>query len=326
MTTISIKTHKMLWGRAANRCAFPDCRQELVMDSSDTDDEALIGEEAHIIAKDQNGPRGEYNLPLNKRNRYSNLILLCANHHTLIDKQPSTYTVELLHEFKKTHETWVHKSLQGFDAAKQKDDEHYADIVDEWIQRAKINYWMQWSSWVLASDQPTIVEEEYDEFINVSNWIYSRIWPKRYPELEAAFDNFRNIINDFKEVFLIHGFVEYPNGSEGIRVLQTSKSYKNDRLPAQTREDLFKQYYDILDLLGDLMLELTRAANYICDNVRLCIDKSFRLKEGVVLAIKFNGRPQRTEYKPEERSLYPYPGLEQFKIDRKNRDLCCPHD
>ena len=41
---ISLKTHKMLWGRAANRCAFPECRRELVMDASETDDKSLIGE------------------------------------------------------------------------------------------------------------------------------------------------------------------------------------------------------------------------------------------------------------------------------------------
>jgi hypothetical protein len=54
--SISLKTHKMLWGRAANRCAFPECRRELVMDASETDDESLVGEECHIIAREQNGP------------------------------------------------------------------------------------------------------------------------------------------------------------------------------------------------------------------------------------------------------------------------------
>jgi hypothetical protein len=47
--TISLKTHKMLWGRAASRCAFPGCRRELVMDASPTDDESLI----HTIPKAQ---------------------------------------------------------------------------------------------------------------------------------------------------------------------------------------------------------------------------------------------------------------------------------
>ena len=55
--SISLKTHKMLWGRSGNRCAFPDCQKELVMDATEIDDESLIGEECHIISKNPNNPR-----------------------------------------------------------------------------------------------------------------------------------------------------------------------------------------------------------------------------------------------------------------------------
>ena len=89
---------------AANRCAFPECLLELVMDASETDDEALIGEECHIIAQDINGPRGDHAMPIEARDKYSNFILLCSNHHTLIDKQPNTYTIENLQELKASHE------------------------------------------------------------------------------------------------------------------------------------------------------------------------------------------------------------------------------
>ena len=57
--SISLKTHKMLWGRSGNMCAFPNCKKELVMDESETDDASVIGEEAHIIARKENGPRGK---------------------------------------------------------------------------------------------------------------------------------------------------------------------------------------------------------------------------------------------------------------------------
>lgn len=60
--TISLKTHKMLWGRSGNICAFPDCKKELVMDESETDDPSLIGEEAHIVAQKENGPQRKIHL------------------------------------------------------------------------------------------------------------------------------------------------------------------------------------------------------------------------------------------------------------------------
>ena len=48
---ISLKTAKMLWGRAAGRCSMPECRQPLVIDSTETDNEALIGDMCHIVAE-----------------------------------------------------------------------------------------------------------------------------------------------------------------------------------------------------------------------------------------------------------------------------------
>lgn len=109
--SISIKTHKMLWGRSGNRCALEECRKELVMDATETDDESLIGEECHIIANSTNGPRGDTSIQ-EDLDKYENLILLCRIHHKIIDDQPNTYTVERLKKIKATHEKWVRDSLQ----------------------------------------------------------------------------------------------------------------------------------------------------------------------------------------------------------------------
>ena len=65
--SISLKTHKMLWGRAASRCAF--CRRELVMDASQTDDESLVGDACHIVAQSAGGPRGDSPLTPEERLR-----------------------------------------------------------------------------------------------------------------------------------------------------------------------------------------------------------------------------------------------------------------
>ncbi len=55
-----MKDVKLLWGGAANRCAFPDCKIELAPSGSVN----TIGEMAHIIAESPNGPRGESDFPL----------------------------------------------------------------------------------------------------------------------------------------------------------------------------------------------------------------------------------------------------------------------
>src|SRR5438270_6324391 len=93
---LSIKTNRMLWGRAASRCSLPDCRRELVVDPIDTDDPSLVGEAAHIVAEQPDGPRGRSDLPLEQRNKYANLILLCNVHHKQVDDQVNYFTVERL--------------------------------------------------------------------------------------------------------------------------------------------------------------------------------------------------------------------------------------
>lgn len=105
----SPRTLKILWGRAAGRCAMPDCRVELVADDSAYDPVVVIGEIAHVEASSDAGPRA--NPDLAERDDYSNLILLCRNCHAKIDGQPQRYPVEVLHKLKADHEAWVKESL-----------------------------------------------------------------------------------------------------------------------------------------------------------------------------------------------------------------------
>lgn len=84
----------MLWGRSGNRCAI--CQKELVIDATETDDDSIIGDECHIVARSTDGPRGAS--PLKERNKYNNLILLCKIHHKQIDDQENEFPVERLHQ------------------------------------------------------------------------------------------------------------------------------------------------------------------------------------------------------------------------------------
>jgi hypothetical protein len=316
---ILIKTHKMLWGRAANRCAFPECRLEQVMDASETDDESLVGEECHIVARERNGPRGNTPLASNSRDMYDNLILLCNVHHKLIDDQVNTYTVQVLKEMKASHEKWVRKSLEGFDSARQHDEELYAVLIEGWMRYADIENWKAWTSHALSDGQPKLLVSDEERLKNLSKWIFSRIWPERYPELEAAFENFLLVLQDFLSVF--HKHTE-KHGDW----YTTVKFYQVRGKERDLYHELGEAYDFHVDLVEDLMLELTRAANYLCERIRQFIDPTFRLKEGVILVesgptSSLSFELLRTRYHGNERTLRPYPGLERFKIIRKDRDV-----
>lgn len=104
------KDIKKLWGFAAGRCSRPGCEQECIS-FMDTSDPIVIGEMAHIIAKQPSGPRG---CPEGGDDSYENLILLCPTHHTEIDKAPDgVFSVELIHQWKQAHEERVRSSFRS---------------------------------------------------------------------------------------------------------------------------------------------------------------------------------------------------------------------
>lgn len=105
---ISDKDRKILWARSGNRCAL--CRRVLVADRTMLDEEAIVGDEAHIAGRSQGGPRhGECDPGM--VDRYDNFILLCRVDHKKVDDQPLHYTVSRLKQFKAQHEAWVERAL-----------------------------------------------------------------------------------------------------------------------------------------------------------------------------------------------------------------------
>jgi hypothetical protein len=102
---------KVLWGRAAGRCALPNCRMEVFVEATEHDPMVIIGEIAHIEASSNSGPRANANKSKKDRDDYENLILLCSNCHLRLDGQKNSNSVESIKKLKQDHEEWVRLSL-----------------------------------------------------------------------------------------------------------------------------------------------------------------------------------------------------------------------
>lgn len=101
----------MLFLKSGNVCAFRDCGRSLIEPGDEGDADAIIGEMAHIVADSRQGPRGDEPLDEGERNKHANLILVCPEHHTIIDKQPRTYSVAVLRQMKADHESRIQAAL-----------------------------------------------------------------------------------------------------------------------------------------------------------------------------------------------------------------------
>jgi hypothetical protein len=92
-------------------CAMRDCRKPLIGPSG-----GWIGTVAHIIAAEDDGPRGDKTVTPEKRASVDNLILMCADHGREVD-DPRTgeeeFPVWLLRDMKQEHEFMVTMALMA---------------------------------------------------------------------------------------------------------------------------------------------------------------------------------------------------------------------
>ncbi len=77
----------------------------------------MVGEICHIQAARPDGPRYDPHQSAGERHGYDNLVLLCANHHKVIDDDPVAYSMERLRQIKSDHEA------------------HHADLASSEIER-----------------------------------------------------------------------------------------------------------------------------------------------------------------------------------------------
>lgn len=100
-SSLNTREIKILLIRSKGKCAFPGCDKSLVEDGTGGDNPSVIGEIAHIVGEKREGPRGKFDISDEDRNSHRNLILLCRDHHKIVDDQPLTYSIPVLTEMKK---------------------------------------------------------------------------------------------------------------------------------------------------------------------------------------------------------------------------------
>lgn len=103
----NVHTQRRLFSGSAGYCQNPGCLNELFVDAAGTN--IHIAELAHVFAANDGGPRADPKLTEGERGAFENLIVLCANCHTKVDKAPDAYPDAMMLGWKRDHA----KKLQG---------------------------------------------------------------------------------------------------------------------------------------------------------------------------------------------------------------------
>lgn len=301
--SISLKTHKKLWGRAANRCAFEDCRKELTEDTEDSSDHYTIGDEAHIHSERTLGPRYESTFPKDQIDRYDNLILLCKPHHKKIDSDINAFPASKVRSIKNNHEQWVKNNLT-IDLVQQKDDELFAEYIDKIEELAHFDVWHEWTCRFQGNGSfPRIKKEYYDNLKKLHEYLCGRVHPTSRKILLKSILQFNTVLEDFINEF------ELFMSDEDPKYYVTQQLYRINAITVESQ-----QLHEAM--LEELIIELTKAGNHLCKTVRETFYPKFRLSQGILLLYDYpiaGIAYRRFEYKGKQK----YPGSHKLTIRAK---------
>ena len=106
---LSTPTKRRLWAESGGYCQRPECANFLFPDDGDID----FAEMAHIVAATTGGARDAPKQEMSAADRahHSNIAVLCANCHTMVDKDQDNYPVELMRAWKGRHRDAIEQVL-----------------------------------------------------------------------------------------------------------------------------------------------------------------------------------------------------------------------
>lgn len=120
------QTKRRLFAASAGYCQNPGCSNALFVDAAGKS--IHIAEMAHVFAANDGGPRAKADLSQEERGAFENLVMLCANCHTTVDKAPDAFPDQMMLSWKREHAN----KLQGlFGAVKFGDRAGARQIVEQ---------------------------------------------------------------------------------------------------------------------------------------------------------------------------------------------------
>jgi hypothetical protein len=218
----------------------------------------------------------------------------------------------------------------------------YVGLIKDWEEAYRLLGWDAFIPFLLDRNDQRF-PSSLERWEAMSKRFLQFEWAGQLPALEAALKNFARIAQDLVAVFKRHAVMsEDDDFIVRARVWTTEKFHRPFMVNSDSsavEEARFAQvmadHRRHVDLVRDLALELTRAANLVIDRVREGLNTHYREKNGHVPVVywpdfkleDWRSRPRSpttmvVQYSREERDLaHPYPGLEEFLAQRVQRDL-----
>jgi len=286
--TIGIVARKLLWSRAGDQCAWPGCEECLTVDLHDVVSAKIqiqgiiMGEEAHIRSGRPDGPRYDASYPGDRVDLYENLILLCPNHHTLIDKEGGVAaSVEQLLAIKRQHEERLALRRGVADRTRQVLEERTTASVAAWESTLQLDDWRN-LTFGLNSPIPRITSGRFKRLVDTGELLLAKDWPREFPRLRKSFTRLRRVIG-----VLIEHLNESMDATGGR--YETRREYKTIGWDPKRYKELLNDFRLDAATTRWLAQEMTRCVNLVISAIRHDLDPLYRFDEGIVLMQEGDG-------------------------------------
>ncbi|MEV7896169.1 hypothetical protein [Streptomyces cyaneofuscatus] len=204
---------------------------------------------------------------------------------------------------KSLHERAVDERLGPIGMAQREVSERMVGLLALWEARACLDCWQAITS-SLNQPHPIILDSHYDRLIKAGQWMLSMRWPTQYTKTARALDHLNRIVGE-----LLNHLNECMTLSNDP-IWKIKMEYKQiGRWDPPLYKELFGEFQTDRNYLYVLVIEATKAINWVIEVASGEVDPFFRLEEGVVLMGDGDGIMEsyvvRMEYEsgetPEER-------------------------
>jgi hypothetical protein len=206
-------TQFKLFANSGGFCQNPSCNENLY--KSFEADEIHIAEIAHIISVNK-GARKNNKLSPEEKGSFDNLILLCPNCHTTIDKAEDSFSVETILKWKDEHQQKLHVT---FGIQKFQNRQQAKNALEPFFRENKLIFETYGPNtddrFNPESSAPKIWIKKIREFIIPNNRKISELINTNYSLLnddeKNEFEKFKLHLHDFEAK---HLFLKEENGSQ----------------------------------------------------------------------------------------------------------------
>lgn len=186
----------------------------------------------------------------------------------------------------------------------------YVPYTDGILEYMDAEHYHDWTYSLAVAGNTMVHEDQLYKLEDLVLYLKSRVKHREYTEIDSLYDNLAMIVDD-----VLHIVNSYGSNRRSDGMVTIEKFYKKGPYNPNYDDDL-QRYKDIVIMLSDLVFEQTRLLNLILKRMRSFMP-DYQVEAGKLMT---DSVVYHNEYREDEETSSPYPGLKGYMIIRSTRN------